>query len=165
MPYALKPAVLHDASLHATLVEMWDCGVVLCGPPGSGKSSLALALVAAGHRLVVDDLVLVRRRCARWQGYGVPGWEGKLALRERGVVDVRDLHGPHTTRATADLGAVICLCTDLPETTETTRRLTRYGLPTLNIQRSHIPQMVAQIADWVLALQPVTNESQGLKTA
>lgn len=47
---------------HATLVILGDRGVLITGPSGSGKSSLALALIDTSHgfaKLVSDDRVLV----------------------------------------------------------------------------------------------------------
>ncbi|MEE9317578.1 MAG: hypothetical protein V3U48_04730, partial [Rhodospirillales bacterium] len=38
--------------IHATCVEMDGKGVLLMGPPGSGKSDLALRLIDGGARLV-----------------------------------------------------------------------------------------------------------------
>ena len=43
--------------LHASCVELSGTGVVLLGPPGSGKSDLALRLIDGGARLVADDRV------------------------------------------------------------------------------------------------------------
>ena len=48
--------------LHATAVELEGRGLLILGPPGAGKSALALDLIALGARLVSDDVVLVRRR-------------------------------------------------------------------------------------------------------
>ncbi len=47
------------AGLHATAVACHGKGVLLTGPAGSGKSSLALRLIAGGGRLVADDRVRV----------------------------------------------------------------------------------------------------------
>ena len=41
--------------IHATCVEVDGKGVLLMGPPGSGKSDLALRLIDGGARLVADD--------------------------------------------------------------------------------------------------------------
>ena len=41
--------------LHATAVAIDGQAVLLDGPPGSGKSDLALRLIDAGGRLVADD--------------------------------------------------------------------------------------------------------------
>jgi HPr kinase/phosphorylase len=48
--------------LHATAVAIDGQVVLLRGPPGSGKSDLALRLIDAGARLVADDQSEVRRR-------------------------------------------------------------------------------------------------------
>ena len=41
--------------LHATAIALEGRGVLLRGPPGAGKSDLALRLIDAGARLVADD--------------------------------------------------------------------------------------------------------------
>jgi HPr kinase/phosphorylase len=48
-------------NVYATCVEMAGSGVLLRGPPGSGKSDLALRIVDGGGRLVADDQTLLRR--------------------------------------------------------------------------------------------------------
>lgn len=43
--------------LHGTMLKIDDLGVLLTGPPGIGKSQLALELLDRGHRLIGDDFV------------------------------------------------------------------------------------------------------------
>jgi serine kinase of HPr protein (carbohydrate metabolism regulator) len=43
--------------IHGTCVMIDGVGVILRGPPGCGKSDLALRLIDAGARLVADDRV------------------------------------------------------------------------------------------------------------
>ena len=43
--------------VHATCLDVAGVGVLLRGPPGSGKSDLALRLIDGGARLVADDRV------------------------------------------------------------------------------------------------------------
>ena len=50
-------SILH---IHATCVEKAGQGVLLLGESGSGKSDLALRLLAAGWQLVADDQVLLQ---------------------------------------------------------------------------------------------------------
>jgi hypothetical protein len=51
-------------ALHAGAVEIAGGALAVAGPPGAGKSSLLAALVARGHRLLADDvLVLEGPRC------------------------------------------------------------------------------------------------------
>lgn len=46
--------------LHSTTVVVRDQAVAFLGDSGYGKSSLAAAFIAAGHRVLTDDLLLVR---------------------------------------------------------------------------------------------------------
>jgi hypothetical protein len=46
-------------TLHATAVALGEAGVLLLGPPGSGKSDLALRLIDRGATLIADDRVLL----------------------------------------------------------------------------------------------------------
>lgn len=59
----VMPLMLHaegSLCLHAAGVASEDGGMVIVGPKGRGKSSLALACVAAGARLAGDDVSVVR---------------------------------------------------------------------------------------------------------
>lgn len=47
-------------TLHATCVAAGDRGLLILGASGSGKSGLALQLIALGARLVSDDRVAVK---------------------------------------------------------------------------------------------------------
>jgi serine kinase of HPr protein (carbohydrate metabolism regulator) len=46
-------------TLHATAVALGEAGVLLLGPPGSGKSDLALRLIDRGATLIADDRVVL----------------------------------------------------------------------------------------------------------
>jgi HPr kinase/phosphorylase len=46
-----------DLTLHASCVAVGGKGLLILGPSGSGKSGLALELIARGARLVADDRV------------------------------------------------------------------------------------------------------------
>ena len=46
--------------LHASCVAIGGKGVLLAGPPGAGKSDLALRLIDGGAALVADDQTLLR---------------------------------------------------------------------------------------------------------
>lgn len=67
--------------VHGTCVELAGAGVLLRGPPGSGKSDLALRLIDGGARLVADDRVDLAR-----DGDGI----GATAPKEiAGLIEVR----------------------------------------------------------------------------
>src|SRR5207249_239109 len=49
-------------NLHGSLADIFGVGLLFVGRSGIGKSECVLDLVERGHRLVADDLVLVKRR-------------------------------------------------------------------------------------------------------
>jgi hypothetical protein len=46
--------------LHASSIAFGGCAVAFAGRPGAGKSTIAAALVQAGHRLLSDDITAIR---------------------------------------------------------------------------------------------------------
>jgi hypothetical protein len=51
--------------LHASAVELGDRAIAFAGPPGLGKSSLALRLMLRGRRLVAEDVLAIDVRDGR----------------------------------------------------------------------------------------------------
>lgn len=58
--------------LHATVVTVDDRAVAFVGNSGAGKSTLAASFLAAGHRLVTDDLLLLHEELDRSLAYPGP---------------------------------------------------------------------------------------------
>ena len=62
-----RSAAVTPAAIHASAVVIGEAAVILRGPPGVGKTALALALVEAATargrfaKLVADDRVMLRR--------------------------------------------------------------------------------------------------------
>ncbi|MFN3423838.1 MAG: HPr kinase/phosphorylase [Novosphingobium meiothermophilum] len=63
-------------------------GLLIDGAPGSGKSSLALALIDRGAVLVGDDGVMLCAADARLVAAPHPAIAGKLEVRNLGLVDL-----------------------------------------------------------------------------
>lgn len=83
-------------TIHATCIAIGAQGVLLLGPPGSGKSSLALQLIdqpghgLTGHLktalLVADDQVVIRRRDGRIVATAPEALAGLIEIRGIGIV-------------------------------------------------------------------------------
>jgi serine kinase of HPr protein (carbohydrate metabolism regulator) len=80
----LPPTIAYQA----TCVMVDGRGVLIQGVPGSGKSSLALALIDRGAALVGDDSVLLDTRGGRLFASPHPNTAGKLEVRNLGLIDV-----------------------------------------------------------------------------
>ena len=74
--------------VHATCVAIGDSALLLCGPPGSGKSDLALRLIEADARLVADDRVLLRSDRGRLHAHAPSALAGKIEVRGLGVLRI-----------------------------------------------------------------------------
>jgi len=70
----------------ASCVAIGGRGVLIEGSPGSGKSSLALALIDRGATLVGDDGVLLEQRDGRLWALPPPNIAGLLEIRNVGLV-------------------------------------------------------------------------------
>ena len=75
---------------HAGLAARYDGGswrgVLIEGASGSGKSDLALRLLAAGFRLVADDRTVVFASGGQVFGCAPPPLKGRLEIRGLGIV-------------------------------------------------------------------------------
>lgn len=74
--------------IHGTVVAVNGLGVLLRGPPGAGKSDLALRLIERGARLVADDRVELAVRRGRIIAAAPPALAGLIEARGLGVVAV-----------------------------------------------------------------------------
>ena len=73
--------------LNASAVEIGGRTLAIEGPPGSGKSSLALALIDRGARLIGDDGVTLTRAGDQIMASPPPNIAGLLELRGVGLFE------------------------------------------------------------------------------
>jgi HPr kinase/phosphorylase len=108
-------ALLDDAlavreTIHGVLMDILGLGVLLIGDSGIGKSECALDLVVRGHRLVADDAVEVRRRGESVVLGSCPDLtRHHMELRGLGIINIRDLFGVASTRASKSVELIVQL--------------------------------------------------------
>ena len=115
--------------MHATAVALGEQAVLLVGPPGSGKSDLALRLLESGWTLVADDRVVLSRRGVMLIASPPPNLAGLIEARGLGICRV-------TFRAEAEVALVAQLVP--PEAVERlpqvlSRTLLEVSIPLINI--------------------------------
>lgn len=90
--------------IHATCVELDGVGVLLCGPPGSGKSDFALRLITYHDaKLVADDQVHLETSSEGLIATAPALLAGLLEVRGVGIVPVQH-------QAQTILSLVVKLC-------------------------------------------------------
>lgn len=85
--------------LHATAVCIDGKGVLLTGPPGAGKSDLALRLIDGGAVLIGDDAVVLEEGQLR----APSRMRGKIEARGVGIVSVPHIAKPIALRLEVSL--------------------------------------------------------------
>jgi HPr kinase/phosphorylase len=97
-------------AIHGSLADVYGVGLLFVGASGIGKSECVLDLVERGHRLVADDVVVVRRR-----GFDVligqahEHQQHHMEIRGIGIIDVRALFGVRAVRQQKRIEVVVQL--------------------------------------------------------
>jgi serine kinase of HPr protein (carbohydrate metabolism regulator) len=115
-------------ALHATAVAVQGHGVLLVGPPGSGKSDLALRLLDRGAGLVADDRVEAHAERGRLWLAPPATIRGLLEVRGLGLVRWPKVETPVAALLLIDLGEPPAR---LPE--PATRSVAGIALPSLAV--------------------------------
>lgn len=122
--------------LHASCVAVEGRGLLILGPSGSGKSSLALRLISLGAALVSDDVTRVARRDdALVASCPNPALQGLIEARGLGIL-----------RAPSVESAAVTLAIDMAQVESERlpphRTVTILGSPVslvLHLQNDHFP--------------------------
>lgn len=133
--------------VQASAVAIDGRALLIEGEPGSGKSSLALALIERGAKLIGDDGVELARENERILAKPPPNITGKLEIRGVGIVDLEPMSAP--------LALILSLTDDAPRFRETAdhRDVLGVSVPLLPF----IPGAIApaERANWALKLHGV----------
>jgi HPr kinase/phosphorylase len=97
-------------AVHGSLADVYGVGLLFVGASGIGKSECVLDLVERGHRLVADDVVLVKRRGVDVLiGRGHETQQHHMEIRGIGIIDVRALFGVRAVRQQKRIELVVQL--------------------------------------------------------
>jgi HPr kinase/phosphorylase len=106
---------------HGSLADVYGVGLLFVGRSGIGKSECVLDLVERGHRLVADDLVIVKRSGNDVLiGRGHELQKHHMEIRGIGVIDIAKLFGIRSIRQQKRIEVVVQLV-DWNETVQVDR--------------------------------------------
>lgn len=104
----LEEQLLPTTHVHGVLVDVLGVGVLLLGKSGIGKSECALDLVIRGHRLVGDDIILIKKKVpASLVGQAGELIQYHLEIRGLGIINIKDLYGVSSIREKKIIDVVI----------------------------------------------------------
>jgi serine kinase of HPr protein (carbohydrate metabolism regulator) len=133
-------ALAHQASC----VAIGGRGVLIEGPSGSGKSSLALALIDRGATLVGDDGVLLERRGDRLWALPPPAIEGLIEIRNVGLAKLAAVPAP--------VALVLRLDADAPRYVDAAEQVELAGMALPLVRLWPEAPALALRAEWALGL-------------
>ena len=81
-------------NVHADLVDVYGMGVMIMGAAGVGKSECALELIERRHRLVADDVVILRKMSKdELVGRSSDTLRYHMEIRGLGILNIEQLYG------------------------------------------------------------------------
>jgi HPr kinase/phosphorylase len=99
-----------QTTLHGSLADVYGVGLLFIGQSGIGKSECVLDLVERGHRIVADDLVLVRKKGTDILiGRGHELQRHYMEIRGVGLVDIPAIFGIRAVRQQKRIEVVVQL--------------------------------------------------------
>lgn len=106
----LEDRLASTAQIHGVLLEIFGLGVLLVGESGIGKSENALDLISRGHRLIADDIILIKRRPdSVLEGTSPEPLRHLMEVRGMGVINVEELFGVTAVRRSKTVELLVSL--------------------------------------------------------
>lgn len=103
----LEESLAPTETVHGVLVDIYGVGVLITGKSGIGKSETAVQLVKRGHRLVADDLIIVKKIGERQLVGTAPEVSRHfLEIRGIGIINIRALFGAGAVIEKVDINMI-----------------------------------------------------------
>ncbi len=103
----LEESLAPSQTVHGVLVDIYGVGVLIAGKSGIGKSETAVQLVKRGHRLVADDLIIVKKIGERQLVGTAPEVSRHfLEIRGIGIINIRALFGAGAVIEKVDINMI-----------------------------------------------------------
>lgn len=149
-----NPAQRAPALHQAGCVSIGGRGILIEGPPGCGKTSLALMLLDRGAQLVGDDGVALTVRDGRLWAFPPPDISGKLEIRNVGIIQLPTIKAPVSLR--------LAVSDDAARFVEIAEKIEIEGMliPTLYFDARGAAAAIR--AEYALALHGLTHPAQAL---
>ncbi|WP_416149995.1 HPr(Ser) kinase/phosphatase [Salipaludibacillus sp. HK11] len=161
----LSKKLAPEISVHGVCLNVSGIGILVRGDSGVGKSETAHTLIGRGHRLVADDVVVLKKLSPNTL-LGTHDEKTKefLALRSIGLLNVVRLYGRKAfqdeTRIALDINLTKWEKDDLNNELEHELQYTEYSgvrIPTIEIQvqagRDIAGLIEAAVHNWILKMQ------------
>lgn len=132
-----------EKSIHGVLVDIYGIGVLISGKSGIGKSETAVQLVKRGHRLVADDIIIVKKIGER-QLIGTAPEVSRyfLEIRGIGIINVRTLFGAGAVKHSSEINIIAKL-----EFWQENKRYERLGIDNIydQLMGIKVPQVIIPV--------------------
>ncbi|MCB7070316.1 MAG: HPr(Ser) kinase/phosphatase [Caldibacillus thermoamylovorans] len=107
----LKNKLAPEIAIHGVCLNVYGVGILLRGKSGIGKSETAHTLIGRGHRLVADDIVVLKKISSKTL-LGTHNRTNKefLALRSIGLLNIAKIYGRKAFQEETRIALDIELC-------------------------------------------------------
>ncbi|HMT03628.1 MAG TPA: hypothetical protein PKD00_10085 [Burkholderiales bacterium] len=94
-------------NLHGVALKIYDCGILITGHSGVGKSDLALNLIDKGHKLIADDSVTITKHNNKLKLNSLKENFGFMHINGIGFINIANLYSKHNLIKNAPLNFIV----------------------------------------------------------
>jgi HPr kinase/phosphorylase len=143
-------------TVHGVMMDVYGMGVLIQGKSGVGKSECGLELIERGHRLIADDVVVVRRpRKNELIAETPPNIGYHMEIRGIGIIDIELLYGVRGIREDARIDLKVMM-----EPWDAAKEYERLGLAD-----RYVTMFEVKIPEYVLPVEPGRNIAKLIEVA